>query len=69
MLAELISTLMHSWGGDTPGESFWVLSELITFINKEFGTNIEGLKHEYWEGNDCDRYDKIIDYLESDDCN
>jgi hypothetical protein len=39
-LAEAIETLMFSWGGDTPPEAFWVLQELVDFINAEYNQQL-----------------------------
>ena len=70
LLAEAISTLMFSWGGDTPPVSFWTLKELIDFINAEFGLNLPQLKGEEFDKADCDTFDNdIIGVLQSNRCN
>lgn len=35
LLKEALSTLIHSWGGDTPQEAIWAYNELVDFLNAE----------------------------------
>jgi hypothetical protein len=39
-LAGVIESLMWSWGGDTPPEAFWVLQDLVDFINAEYNQQL-----------------------------
>ena len=64
-LAEAICTLIHSWGGDTPPEAFWVLTELIKFINKEYGQNFEDLDSEEMTEKEDEKLEKVLEYLRS----
>jgi hypothetical protein len=34
---EALSTLLHSWGGDTPPEATWAANELLDFYEAETG--------------------------------
>lgn len=42
-LLKTFSTLIYSWGGDTPQEAIWAANELIDWINLEFGATISQL--------------------------
>ena len=38
---ESLTTLLFSWGGDTPPEAVWAFNELIYWADKEFGLDID----------------------------
>jgi len=35
-LTEAISGLMYNWGGDAPPEAYWVLEDIVNFLNEEY---------------------------------
>ena len=43
ILIESISTLLHSWGGDTPPEAIWAFNEIVDWVNSEYGFEIDQL--------------------------
>lgn len=60
LLEKAFSTLLYSWGGNTPSEAIWAFNELLKFVEKEYNINIVEFLNE-----DCSNYDTIIDELES----
>ena len=68
ILADIINQLMFTWSSDAPPEAFWILNDLIDFINKEYD-----LKEPYpFEGEDTEdltKFESLISFLESDSCN
>ena len=48
LFLEAISTLLYSWGSDTPPEAFWTLDGLVKFYEAETGHQLN--LPEYDEG-------------------
>jgi hypothetical protein len=40
MFLDALSTLLHSWGGDTPSEAYWTFYELIEWYEKEYSVKL-----------------------------
>lgn len=38
---EAITTLLYSWGGDTPPEATWAANELLKWAEEEYGVKFE----------------------------
>jgi hypothetical protein len=36
-----LSTLFHSWGGDTPAEAYWGCNELLDWYEAEFNVVLD----------------------------
>jgi len=36
-----ISTMLSSWGGDTPPEAIWAFAEFVEWINAEYNLELE----------------------------
>lgn len=64
-LADAIDSLIGAWGGDTPPEAFWVLTDLIKFINKEYGTNFKDMTSEEMSEVNEIRLEVITEWLRS----
>jgi len=47
-----LSTLLHSWGSDTPPEVFWGLNEQIEWLQKEYNVVIINRFEEDWSTTD-----------------
>lgn len=58
-LIKTFSTLLYSWGGDTPQEAIWAANELIDWINLEFGVTLSQLNLD----GDMDRLEREIKAL------
>jgi len=41
LFLKAISTMLHSWGGDTPPEAYWTLTELIEWYEAEYGVQLD----------------------------
>lgn len=39
LFVEAISTLLYSWGGDTPPEAYWAVNELLDWLKAEHGVH------------------------------
>lgn len=46
LFKKAISTLLHSWGGDTPAEAVWAANEFINYFNVINNTNLPMLEEE-----------------------
>ena len=62
LLKEALSTLIHSWGGDTPQEAIWTYNELVDFVNAECNTE---LKHIEDVENYSQTYTENDEYLDT----
>ncbi len=61
----MLSTLLGSWGGDTPPEAIWTANELVDWVEKEFDVKIESRFAEaYDEEFEDDHNDNVISELE-----
>lgn len=69
LLAKALMTMMESWGGDTPPECYWAMSEMIKFINKETGSKFKDLDGDEPSEGNSKKLEKLMEFLESDDCN
>lgn len=48
-----LTTMVYSWGGDTPNEVFWTLSELTNWVNSKTALTLEPPTEDlYFEGDD-----------------
>jgi hypothetical protein len=60
----MLSTLLGSWGGDTPPEATWTANELVDWVEKEFGVKVESRFAEaYDEKAEEDHNDNVIEEL------
>ena len=50
----MLSTLLGSWGGDTPPEAIWTANELVDWVEKEFDVKIDSrfIEEDYDSEND-----------------
>jgi hypothetical protein len=65
-LAGAIDTLMWSWGGDTPTEAFWVLFEIVEFINKEYDQKfVAPTEEDYFSEEIEHKLNRIIQFLKN----
>ena len=44
MFISALTSLMFTWGGDTPNEAVWVGNDLLNWYDKEYGTTTERFK-------------------------
>lgn len=51
---EAISTMLYSGGGDPAPEAIWALNDFITWLNKEYGYELEGVSEDDFYGNTSD---------------
>ena len=57
-----MSTLLYSWGSDTPPEVIWGLNELLDWLEEEYDTTIDMRFQE----DDGEQNEKVLSYLEND---
>lgn len=69
ILAKAIATLIWGSSGDTPVENYWVLTNIIDFINKETGSAFVDLDSEEATDENLNKINVVIAYLKSDECN
>jgi hypothetical protein len=62
-LANAIETLTMSWGGDTTPEAYWVLTDLIKYINSEYNQKFAQLKGEALTKENALKLEKILTFL------
>lgn len=53
-----ISTLLYSFGSEAPEEVFWGINELVDWLNKTHGFQLEPLIHPYSPEAESDEYDE-----------
>jgi hypothetical protein len=58
-----ISDLMYAWGSDTPPEAYWVLNNLVCFLNKEYDLSLDSIP-ESEDGPDEVLYNEIKKAIE-----
>ena len=61
-LSECFSTLLYSWGGDTPPEAIWAANDFLEY-HKPFYTELEG--REFVEDDMDGKNGEIIELLKS----
>ena len=64
LFLKAIRTLLYTWGGDTPPEAIWTLQELIEWLNKEFGLNIESPTEDDYYNGDSTAFEKKMFKIE-----
>ena len=64
-LAKAIESLLYSWGGDTPPEAFWVLSDIIKFVNNEYQQSFEDLDAEEMTEENEAKVETLLTFLKS----
>ena len=69
VLAKAVSSLFYSWGSDPSPECFWVLTDIIAFVNLEYGLNLEDLDSEELDDANTKKLDKILEILNGPQCN
>ena len=63
-----ISTLLYSWGGDTPPEALWALTDFVNWINLSQGLSLEIPTEEDYKKDDdtfCNKVKVITDTLDN----
>ena len=68
LLKTALSTLLHSWGSDTPPEAVWAYNEMIGFINKEYNKNFSEISEEYTAQSETNM-NELFEFLNSSECN
>jgi hypothetical protein len=63
----VLSTLLYSWGGDTPSEAVWAANDLLTWYEKEYNV-ILGVRILEATGEKTfdDNYDEVKKLIETD---
>ena len=50
-----VSTLLHTWGGDTPPEAFWALKDFVLWMNNRYGCDaVAPDEDDYYSSDDWD---------------
>ena len=55
---EMLTTLLYSWGGDTPPKAIWTANDLLDWLTIEYGIKIPDSFHETTFNEDDDSYEK-----------
>lgn len=61
-----LTTLLSSWGGDTPPEAIWALGDFVNWINAERGLNLEAPTEQeyYYDGEEGqEEFDRKLDLI------
>lgn len=63
LFIKAMNTMLHSWGGDTPPEALWALTEFVEWINSEYNLHLSvPTEGDYY--NDNKEFDKQMQTLE-----
>jgi len=62
LLKEAFSTLLYSWGGDTPPEAIWAADAFLNFFEKETGKKVDLRFNE--DADICPHIEDVLKQLE-----
>lgn len=64
---EALNTMLFSWGGDTPPEALWAMTEFVKWLNKEYDLNLPVVTEaDYYENQTFhDKFEEIKEAVQN----